>query len=57
MTQADQLPQPIYLQVLKVLQILEHMRQESLADSAFAIPALQELNEQVLCLRQVVRQA
>ena len=56
MTQADRFPQPIYQQVLKVLQSLDSMRRKGLADSVTAIPALQELNQQALTLRQMVRQ-
>lgn len=56
MNQADQLPQAIYQQVLKVSNTLDSMRQGGLADSATAIPALEELNQQARCLRQMIRQ-
>ena len=57
MIQSDQIPQSIYQQVLKVLQILEEMRQEGLADSEAAIPALGRLHDQAIELTRLVRQA
>ena len=55
MTQADQLPQPIYQQVAKVLQSLEAMRQAGLVDSETAIPALERLHDQAIELTRLVR--